>query len=124
MKLDRAIKLQKQYVSRFRDLYSMAESCCMHADKIQERTLEIISEDAYKRMPTHAKEYVRGARDLLYDMHWRKVKYAYIIDGVTMTTDSDEYRSIPAFDVHQKYSHTGHHVYSHNPSRRFTDPRP
>ncbi len=95
----------------------------MHSDKITDRTMEIMSEDTYKRMPTHAKEYVRGARDLLYDMHWRKVTYAYIIDGVTMTTDSDEYKAIPAFDVHQRYSHTGHHVYKHNPSRRFTDPK-
>lgn len=124
MRLERTIKLQKHYVSRFRELYSLAESCCMHADAIQDRTLEIIGEDAYRRMPTHAKEYVRGARDVMYDMHWRKVAYAYIIDGVSMTTDSEEYKAVPAFDVHEKYSHTGHHVYIRNPTRRFTDPRP
>jgi hypothetical protein len=87
---------------------------------ILEKLSEICNSDRFKTQPMHAKEYLRGYSDALFDMHWEYLVYTYDCgEHGRLSIESEEYKAIRPYDVHKLYSDSGCHCYRENLSARF-----
>lgn len=87
-------------------------------------TNHIQSGERWERLDTPSKEYVRGAIQILWDLHWEKVQFSYEFPKVGRLLISDpEYRKIPPSEVSLYWTHTGAFAYREPPHKLFTQPK-
>lgn len=84
---NRAYKLKSRLVSRIADIYANAVHFKLTHDEISQKVREIMNDVDYKRLPTHAKEYIQGywqaKRDEVYRYH---ITWVLSLDGNLLTS--------------------------------------
>lgn len=125
MKLDRVIKLEREFVQAVINLYDNALRFRWTHEFVLEATrTNIYDKDEYKALPRYAQSHVAGALEVCRKLHERHLVYSYEIDGVRMMITEERYRKVSPERVHKEFSHTGAFVYKEDPTKLWTEPKP
>ena len=113
-------KNQQSDKAAIADIWRRARDYHYSHATILEKLGAIWASDRFKKQPMHAKEYLRGYSDALFDIHWEYLVFTYDCGELgRLSIESPEYKAISPVDVHKLYSESGCHCYRANLSASF-----
>ena len=108
MNISRSLKLRDRYVSHIMDVYNRAEVYHLSSSQIQEKLVALVwGDEAFRRLPQWVKSYCFGVSDTCSRYHQRSMVYSYVVDGVRLSIESDEYKAVSPEYIHRECSDSG-----------------
>jgi len=108
MNISRSLKLRDRYVTYIMDEYNKAEIYHSSSSQIQENLRAMVwGDEVFGRLPEWVKSYCRGVSDTCSRYHQRSMVYSYVVDGVRLSIESDEYKAVSPEYIHRECSASG-----------------
>lgn len=106
-------------ISRIRDLYDQMRTYKFSHSEYLNRWRDLRDSDAFKRLTTPNREYVRGYDAAMYSQfESTRLIHAYELDGKILPINSEPYKSMSPQLVHESATWSGL-VYVADPTKRY-----